>query len=81
MRTIRLVVAAHREAETRRAFSAPAIVKAGQVPEQRSAGPEGGTHRQRVACAGHQSRAGRPSSLRPERRDNAMDTSNEGTTR
>jgi hypothetical protein len=35
MRKNRLVVSAHREAQTRRAFSAPAIVKAGEVPEQR----------------------------------------------
>jgi hypothetical protein len=35
MRKIRLVVAAHREAQTRLPFGVPAIVKAGEVPEQR----------------------------------------------
>lgn len=53
MRKIRLVVSAHRKPRTRRAFSAPAIVKAGEVPEHRRM-PVQKEAFIASACAGHQ---------------------------
>src|SRR5258708_4906578 len=52
MRKFRLVVAAHREAQTRRAFQRAGDREGGRSARTaQNAGPEGGTHRQRAAPA------------------------------